>query len=222
MITVCPLCEDAHTVVECPHLQTSATWSEDGGPDVAAVQAGDEEALRALLAARALHPLVRTLAEAQREVRVLETVNTDDEQRRRLSRSRKLVKAIRHVRHRRMEMVDIELAEAERARRNDPVTTLVAGFVRTIEGKAEEALVQLAAVADTVEDGDDLGDFDLERLRTDARMAAGRNLLQLSSFEEARRRFEEVVASGEVEERAEARYQIARCLLAAAGTGEEG
>ncbi len=220
MVTVCLLCEDAHTVEDCPHLESPATWSSDDFPDPAAVQAGDEQALRALLAARALHPLVRTLTEAQREVEVLETVNTDDEQRRRLSRSRKLVKAIRHVRHRRMEMVDAELSEATQARRDDPVTALVAGLVRTLEGRADEALGHLVGVADSVEEGDDLGEFDLDRIRTDARMAAGRNLLQLSRFDEARERFQQVVTSGESDERAEARYQIARCLLAAAGAEE--
>ena len=82
MVTFCPLCEDSHPVEECPHLRSEATWA-DGGTDAVAAQSGDIDAMRVLLAARAMEPLVRTLNQARREVEVLETVNTDDDQRRR-------------------------------------------------------------------------------------------------------------------------------------------
>ncbi len=218
MVTVCPLCEDSHPVDECPHLRAEATWAdrrEDAGP----LAEDDLEGLRGVLAARALGPLVRTLAEAQREVGVLETVNTDDDQRRRLSRSRKLIKAIRHVRHRRMELVEAELEEATRISRGDPLVDFVTGFVRTVEGRPEDAIERFDAVDQLDADDDTLGDFDGCRLRLDAWMGSGRNLMLLGRFDEARARFEQVVEGGVGDERAEARYQIARCLLAGAGGG---
>ncbi len=221
MVTVCPLCEDSHTVEDCPHLRSESIWSAEG-PDAAAAQSGDIAALRALLAARALGPLVRTLAEAQREVGVLETVNTDDDQRRRLARSRKLIKAIRHVRHRRMDLVEAELEEASHVSTRDPLIDFVTGFVRTVEGRSVDALGHFDAVDKLDADDEILGDVDGCRLRLDAWMGSGRNLMLLGRFGEARACFERVVEGGAGDERAEARYQIARCLLVDSDGEEQG
>ena len=216
MTPACTLCDGAHGVDDCPYLRAESTWNA-GALDEGAARAGEEEPLRALLAARALEPLVSALDAARREVDVLETVNTDDEQRQRLSRSRKLVKAIHHVRHRRLEMLEPELSEAERARPGDPLTAMVAGYVRMVEGRFDAAVAHFEAATETLDTWEETGDdLDPARIRLDALIGWARSLVTMERYAEARERFAEVVRLGEGDRRAEARYQIARCLLAEA------
>jgi hypothetical protein len=94
--------------------------------------------------------------------------------------------------------------------------------VRTVEGRSVDALGHFDAVDKLDADDEILGDVDGCRLRLDAWMGSGRNLMLLGRFGEARACFERVVEGGAGDERAEARYQIARCLLVDSDGEEQG
>ena len=205
MEPTCPLCDGEHPSTACAAMQDDAVWT---APDP-----GDgETSPTAVTAAGTIRPLLAALTASEKEVAVLETVHTDEDQRRRLSRSRRLVRAIRHLRLGRQDELKVELEEAEVTLPNDPRTHLVGGFGRLMAGDLSGAQERFESVARRGE-GDD---------RLDGLLLAGRCMIAADRCGDASALLERVAQEGEGLQRAEARYQLARCVVArmADGTSE--
>jgi len=192
-MTTCPLCDGDHPASGCPFPWDDRVWDGDTGGELDLWTGG-----------LALAPLVRAFDESQQEIKVLESVHTDEEQRQRLSRARRLVKGIRHLRLERFDEMDEELEAAEIARKGDMRTALVTGITALLGDRLDDALVRFEAVI--------LGGDEADRL--DALTLAGRCLIASGRVDEAVKRFRAVVEAGAGLQRAEARYQLARCEVA--------
>lgn len=197
MEPICPLCDGEHRPSACPALQDDAVWvvSDPGGDDLSRAAA---------IAADSLRPLLAALAASENEVSVLESVHTDEDQRRRLSRSRRLVRAIRHLRLGRQEELRVEIEEAEVALANDPRTHLVDGFGQLLAGDLAGAQERFEWVARR-------GDGEQ---RLDGMLLAGRCLIAAGHPGDAAALLERASQEGEGYQRAEACYQLARCVVA--------
>jgi hypothetical protein len=194
-MTTCPLCDGDHSASGCPFPWDDRCWQTDDG---------DEPDLPLWTARLSLAPLMRALDESAREIKVLESVHTDEDQRQRLSRARRLVKAGRHLRLERFDEMDEELEAAEIARRGDVRNALVTGMAALLQDRVDDALARFEQVI--------LGGADADRL--DGLALAGRCLLMTGRLDDARKRFRAVVEDGDGLQRAEARYQLARCEVA--------
>ena len=167
---------------EARHLQ-----SDDLGiPPVISVLPGDQQALG-----------------IEHEVKVLETVHTDEDQRRRLARARRLVKATRHIRLNRLDELAAELEGAEIALPGDARTHIVEGFARLIEDDLEAATGRFEA-AEKGADGEE---------QLDAKLMLGRCLLARGRTPDARRTLEALAEEAQGERLATVRYELARCRV---------
>jgi len=197
MLTTCPICDDEHDASACPVALDEDVWAgrppEDG-----------EASSRALAAAGTLRPLLAVQAASEEEIAVLETVHTDEDQRRRLSRSRRIVRAIRHLRLGRQDELHAEIEQAEIAMPNDARTHMVDGFARMLAGDLGGARERFESVAHRGEEDE----------RLDGLLLAGRCLISAGQCGDAADLLERVVQEADGWHRAEARYHLARCVVA--------
>ncbi len=179
----------------------ASVWDDE--VDEARVLAGDEEAVRTWVAARAMAPLARLLSSSDREIAVLETVNADAEQRRRLRRSRRLARALRHLRQGRRDDAMAELVEAERDHPDDPHVALAAGFALMLDDRLDRAARRLEEMADGAP----------AELRGQALLTAARIRLCEGRIDASRADLESLADEEDGVARAEARYLLVRCRI---------
>lgn len=188
----------------CTWVHETRAWGTERPAAPGFSEPHDETTLRGWIAAGGLRPLADALRTSEEEVRVLETVHTDEDQRRRLSRARRLVKAARHIKLDRLDELGAELEGAEIALPGDARTRLVEGFARLLEDDLEAAVGQFEA-AEKGADGDE---------RMDARLMFGRCRLAQGRILDARRAFEGLVEEVQGNRLATVRYELARCRVA--------
>lgn len=203
MIT-CLFCDLDHATSACELVHEADVWEEQRPPAPAFMAEGEDEALRRWVAGGNLRPLADALRRSEEEVSVLETVHTDEDQRRRLARARRLVKAARHMRLNRRDEVDAEVEGAEIALPGDARIRIVEGFARLLEDDLERA-EELFAAAEKAADADELAD---------ARVMLGRTRLALGRTDKARSTLEALVEEVDGPRLAQARYELARCRVA--------
>lgn len=188
----------------CTWVREASVWAVERPPAPEFAAEPDDAALRGWIAAGGLRPLTDALRTSEGEVKVLETVHTDEDQRRRLARARRLVKAARHIKLGRLGELEGELEGAEVALPGDARTRLVEGFARLL-GDDLEAAAGLFEAAEKGADGDE---------RLDARLMFGRCQLALGRTGAARQAFEGIAAEAQAERLATVRYELARCRVA--------
>ncbi len=188
----------------CTWVHETRAWDEERPSAPGFSEPHDETSLRGWIAANGLRPLADALRTSEEEVRVLETVHTDEDQRRRLSRARRLVKATRHIKLDRLDELGAELEGAEIALPGDCRTRLVEGFARLLEDDLEAAAGQFEA-AEKGADGDE---------RVDAKLMFGRCRLAQGQIPAARKAFEAIAEEVHGDRLATVRYELARCRVA--------
>lgn len=187
----------------CTWVHEAAVWDEPGPPAPGFGENPDETDVRGWIAVGGLRPLADALRASEEEVKVLETVHTDEDQRRRLARARRLVKSARHMKLDRLDELDAELEGAEIALPGDARTLLVQGFAALLEDDLEAATERFEA-AEKAADG-------AEQL--DAKLMLGRCLLAGGRTLEARRAFEALAEETQGERLAPLRYELALCRV---------
>jgi len=200
----CLFCDGDHTTSACTWVREASVWDEQRPPAPGFAAVDDEETVRRWIAAGSLRPLSDALRTSEEEARILETVHTDEDQRRRLARARRLIKAARHMRLDRLDELEGELEAAEIALPGDARTRLVEGFARLIDDDVEAALRQFEE-AEKGADGDE---------RLDAKLMCGRCLAALGRVEDAGLAYEGLVEETQGERLAAVRYELARCRVA--------
>ena len=191
------MCDGEHLSSECPWIETDAAWDPAG-------EVGDadgESQYRVLL--QTMAPLRELTRVCEKEVLVLETVDTDANQRSRLQRSRHLVRAIRHLKRRRFDEVATELAMAREALPEDARIALGTGYSAMVQGQLEEAAEAFSSSAR----------WGTGNERLDAQLLAGRTLLWVNRLDDAKKHLEAVAEGGDPDRGAQAGYELARCVV---------
>ncbi len=191
------MCDGEHPAGECPWIDTDAAWDPAG-------EAGDEGGeLPVQVLLQTMAPLRELIRICEKEVLVLETVDTDSHQRSRLQRSRHLVRAIRHLKRRRFDEVETELSLAREVLPDDSRIALGTGYASLVQGQLEEAAEAFSSAARRGEGNE----------RLDARLLAGRTLLWAGHTADARKQLELVTEGGDQARGALAGYELARCAV---------
>ena len=199
----CLFCDGNHATSACEWIHDGGVWEEERPPAPAFMADNDEQALRRWIAAGVLRPLADALRDSEEEVSVLETVHTDEDQRRRLARARRLVKAVRYMRLDRRDELDGELEAAEIALPGDARTRLVDGYAELLRDRVDGA-TQRFEEAEKRADG---------RERLDARLMFGRCLLAQGHAQRAQGALEALIEETSGERVAEVWYQLALCRV---------
>ena len=203
-MNICLFCDGNHATSACEWVRDRDVWEEQRPSAPPFMAESDQETLRRWIAAGTLRPLADALRTSDEEVSVLETVHTDETQRRRLARARRLVKAVRHIRLDRREELYGELEAAEIALPGDARTRLMDGFAELLRDRVDDA-VQRFEAAEKGADGDE---------RLDAQLMVGRCLVAQGKTQRARTILEDLLDETEGERVAEVRYQLALCSVA--------